>query len=147
MSAVVQIYGEKVLIQFEDFANHNDFDLLEKYSKSHLVFNDDIQGTAPVVLAGLLASLKVVGGTLAEHTYLFLGAGEAGTGIAELIALQISKQVKVKKFMVDVRSINSLDTCPSHELSQDNNLNETSQARQDLAEGSHCLSKGSSHQW
>ncbi|RCV32911.1 hypothetical protein SETIT_7G040900v2 [Setaria italica] len=147
MSAVVQIYGEKVLIQFEDFANHNAFDLLEKYSKSHLVFNDDIQGTASVVLAGLLASLKVVGGTLAEHTYLFLGAGEAGTGIAELIALQISKQVKVKNFMVDVRSINSLDTCPSHELSQDNNLNETSQARQDLAEGSHCLSKGSSHQW
>ncbi|RCV25035.1 hypothetical protein SEVIR_5G132500v4 [Setaria viridis] len=94
MSAVVQIYGEKVLIQFEDFANHNAFDLLEKYSKSHLVFNDDIQGTASVVLAGLLASLKVVGGTLAEHTYLFLGAGEAGTGIAELIALQISKQTK-----------------------------------------------------
>nr|XP_034570463.1 NADP-dependent malic enzyme, chloroplastic-like [Setaria viridis] len=98
MSAVVQIYGEKVLIQFEDFANHNAFDLLEKYSKSHLVFNDDIQGTASVVLASLLASLKVVGGTLAEHTYLFLGAGEAGTGIAELIALQISKQVTGRAF-------------------------------------------------
>jgi malate dehydrogenase (oxaloacetate-decarboxylating)(NADP+) len=76
MSAVKQIYGEKVLIQFEDFANHNAFDLLAKYSKSHLVFNDDIQGTASVVLAGLLSALKVVGGTLAEHTYLFLGAGE-----------------------------------------------------------------------
>uniref|UniRef100_A0A0D9UXQ7 Malic enzyme n=2 Tax=Poaceae TaxID=4479 RepID=A0A0D9UXQ7_9ORYZ len=61
MSAVKQIYGEKVLIQFEDFANHNAFDLLAKYSKSHLVFNDDIQ---------------------------------AGTGIAELIALEISKQTK-----------------------------------------------------
>lgn len=54
----------------------------------------ELQGTASVVLAGLLASLKVVGGTLADHTYLFLGAGEAGTGIAELIALEMSKHVR-----------------------------------------------------
>ncbi|XP_022886969.1 NADP-dependent malic enzyme-like [Olea europaea var. sylvestris] len=76
MSAVKQNYGEKVLIQFEDFANHNAFDLLAKYGTSHLVFNDDIEGTASVVLAGLIAALKLVGGTLAEHRFLFLGAGE-----------------------------------------------------------------------
>ncbi|KAA8540357.1 hypothetical protein F0562_024724 [Nyssa sinensis] len=94
MDAVKQNYGEKVLIQFEDFANHNAFDLLAKYGSTHLVFNDDIQGTASVVLAGLMAALKLVGGTLAEHRFLFLGAGEAGTGIAELIALEMSKQTQ-----------------------------------------------------
>ncbi|OQU86165.1 hypothetical protein SORBI_3003G036000 [Sorghum bicolor] len=84
MAAIKQIYGEKVLIQ----------------------------GTASVVLAGLLAALKMVGGTLAEQTYLFLGAGEAGTGIAELIALEISKQTKApieecrkKVWLVDSKSI------------------------------------------
>ncbi|XP_039166133.1 NADP-dependent malic enzyme-like isoform X2 [Eucalyptus grandis] len=94
MNAVKQNYGEEVLIQFEDFANHNAFELLTKYGTTHLVFNDDIQGTAAVVLAGLLAALKVVGSSLADHTFLFFGAGEAGTGVAELIALEMSKQAE-----------------------------------------------------
>lgn len=112
MTAVKHTYGEKVLVQFEDFANHNAFDLLTKYGTSHLVFNDDIQGTASVVLAGLIASLKLVGGTLADHRFLFLGAGEAGTGIAELIAEEISKQTKIpveecrkKIYLVDSKGL------------------------------------------
>ncbi|CAL5438299.1 unnamed protein product [Camellia sinensis] len=97
MAAIKQNYGEKVLGQFEDFANHNAFELLEKYGSTHLVFNDDIQVYGNMVgqhlvLTGHIAALKLLGGTLAEHTFLFFGAGEAGTGIAELIALEMSKQ-------------------------------------------------------
>ncbi|XP_039004750.1 NADP-dependent malic enzyme-like [Hibiscus syriacus] len=92
MCAIKPNYGEKILIQLEDFANHNAFELLARYSSTHLFFNDDIQGTAAVVLAGLLSALRLLGGTLADHTFLFLGAGEAGTGIADLIALEISEQ-------------------------------------------------------
>ncbi|KAL7189433.1 hypothetical protein ACSBR1_039138 [Camellia fascicularis] len=84
MAAVKQNYGEKVLVQFEDFANHNGFELLEKYGSTHLVFNDDIQGTTSVVLAGLIAVLKLLGSTLAEHTFLFFGARETKAPLEEM---------------------------------------------------------------
>ncbi|CAI2355685.1 unnamed protein product [Caenorhabditis sp. 36 PRJEB53466] len=111
MLAATKRFGSNVLIQFEDFASQNAHRLLNNYKHRFCVFNDDIQGTASVVVAGLLAATRVTKRPLSEEKLVFLGAGGAATGIADLCVRQMilegtsEKEACSRIFLMDINGL------------------------------------------
>ena len=83
--AAVQEVFPKCCIHFEDWTGVDAFHLLQRYRDTHCVYNDDIQGTAGITLAGMINAVKLKGTRLEDERYLFLGAGSAGIGLANLL--------------------------------------------------------------
>lgn len=112
VDAVKKRFGERCIVQFEDFSNANGKRLQERYATQACTFNDDIHGVAAAALAGIIAALPKTGGAVGDHTYLIAGAGETGTGIGEMIAEHVAQTSRVtvaeargKIWMVDSKGL------------------------------------------
>ncbi len=109
--AAVMRHCPKALLQWEDFAQDHAYTLLQRYRKRLCSFNDDIQSTAAVVVAGLFSAMEVKNERLSEQNILFFGAGSAGCGIADQIVRAMmeeglkEEEAKGRIWMIDVKGL------------------------------------------
>jgi malate dehydrogenase (oxaloacetate-decarboxylating) len=123
INSVIEVFPGAML-QWEDFARHNARRLLEKYQDRLCSFNDDIQGTGAVTLAGLLAAVKVNGERLSDQRIVMFGAGSAATGIADqIVAAMISegcseREARSKLWLIDIGGLVHTGRSDIEELSR-----------------------------
>src|SRR5260370_20033364 len=107
----VQEFYPKCCIHFEDWTGVDAVHLLERYRNKYCVYNDDVQGTAGIVVAGMINAAKIKGTKLSDEKYLFLGAGSAGIGLADLLCSAMVeegltiKQAQSKVYMFDINGL------------------------------------------
>jgi len=110
VEAVQELYP-KCCIHFEDWTGVDAVHLLERYRNKYCVYNDDVQGTAGIVVAGMINAAKIKGTKLSDEKYLFLGAGSAGIGLADLLCSAMVeegltlKQAQSKVYLFDINGL------------------------------------------
>lgn len=110
VQAVEEVFP-KCCIHFEDWTGVDAVHLLQRYRGKYCVYNDDVQGTAGIVLAGMINAAKIKGNKLSDEKYLFLGAGSAGIGLADLLCSAMAqegltlKQAQSRVYMFDISGL------------------------------------------
>ena len=107
----VQDVFPKCCIHFEDWTGVDAVHLLQRYRDKYCVYNDDVQGTAGIVLAGMINATRIKGTQLKDEKYLFLGAGSAGIGLADLLCSALVQQgmplkdAQARVYMFDINGL------------------------------------------